>query len=114
MNIFDKILASGYYVFENELNSHIIRNFITLARKSGKKFERDELKMDEISKYMEFDNHIYRLKKGYTINDISDFIDLDIITIFHNYKIYRDRYYSGKYNKNEPTFANLVKKIKRY
>ena len=96
MNIFDQILASGYFVFEKELNSHIVRQFINLARRSGKKFSREELKMMDISRYMEFNNHLYSLKNGYTMGDIALFIDCDMVRVFQNLKSLRDTYYSSE------------------
>ena len=106
MNIFDKVLASAYYVFEGELNSHIIRSFITLMRKNGYQFKRDELQMNELRKYMDFQNHKYVLKDNYTISDISDFINFDMVAVFHNLKKSRDRYYSD-------LGRNFVPKVKR-
>lgn len=113
MNIFDQILASAYYVFENELNSHIIRSFISLMRKTKEKFSRDDLKMKEISKYMEFKNHMYVLKEGYTIDDIAQFINFKMVTIFHNLKISRDKFYSNGSGMEEPNFEEAMKKVKR-
>ena len=108
MNIFDQILASAYYVFEDGLNSHIIRQFITFMRKYGYKFKREDLKMHEMSKYMEFVNHQYILKKEYTIDDIAPFINFDMVAIYHNLKKSRDKYYSNRLEREDSK-----KKIKR-
>ncbi len=110
MNIYDQILASAYYVFEKELSSQIIKSFISLLKKSGVCLNRNETKMDKLGKYMEFDNHKYRLKDEYTINDIADFIDFDMVTIFHNLKKTRDDYYSNNPRKNEYQVKRLGKK----
>ena len=62
---------------------------------------------------MEFDNHVYRLKSGYTVNDLSDFINFDMVLVFHNLKKSRDKYYSSIGNKEEPNFERSMQKIKR-
>ena len=113
MNIFDKVLASGFYAFNGELNSHMVRMFFTWARKNGAKFERNDLKMDEIGKYMYFFNHQYLLKQEYSIDSIVMFIDWDMVAIFHNLKKMRDVYYSIGVKKDEPNFESAMKKLKR-
>lgn len=115
MNIFDQILASGYYAFNGELNSHIVRMFITSARRTGKRFHREDLVINEIYKYMEFNpnNCMYKLRDGYTINDIEEYINFDMVTAFHNLKKARDDYYSGNTERIEPSFESAMAKIKR-
>ena len=94
MSAYDQILASAYYVFGDQLNSLIIQQFITLLTKGGIKLPSDEMKIKELNQYIEFDNHKYKLKNGCTIEDISSFINFDMVTIFHNIKRHRDKYYS--------------------
>ena len=113
MNSFDKILASGFYAYNGNLNSHMVRMFITLARKSGVSFSRKDLVMDGIKEYMEFDSPMYKLKNGYTMTDIAEFLDIDIIRIFYLLEKSRDRYYSME-NKKSPTFDEAIKKIMIY
>ncbi len=111
MNIYDQILASAYYVFEKELSSQIIKSFISLLKKSGECLNRNENKtLTEIGLLSLCDNHKYRLKAEYTINDIADFIDFDMVTIFHNLKKTRDDYYSNNPRKNEYQVKRLGKK----
>ena len=112
MNIYDQVLASAYYVFGEQLNSHIIQQFLILMNKAGIKGENSKFKMADIKEYMYFDNHKYVLKDGCTISDIVQFIDLDMVRIFQNLKQHRDYYYSSKktiINENEK-----VKKLKKY
>jgi len=112
MNIYDQVLASAYYVFREQLNSHIIQQFLILMNKAGIKGENSKFKMTDIDKYMYFDNHKYVLKDGYTISDIVQFIDLDMVRIFQNLKQHRDYYYS---NKTIPKIEKeKVIKIKKY
>ncbi|MBQ8892730.1 MAG: hypothetical protein IJ068_07715 [Bacilli bacterium] len=109
MNIFDQILASGYYAFNGKLNSHMIRMYITLERKSGIKFSREDLKMGEIDKYMEFSsNCFYTLKNGYTMSDIADYIDLGMIMKFYHLQKIWDEYHN--ITKESPTFEEAMKK----
>lgn len=96
MNIFDQILASGYYAFDGQLNSHIVRMGITFLRKSGRVFHRDELVMNGIKKYMYFENQLYLLKDGYNVGDLGEFIDTNLVVMFHNLKKSRDKYYSNR------------------
>ena len=95
MNIFDQILASAYYVFEEELNPHIIKLFITLMKSIGFRFKRTDLVMNKIRDFMYFDSQKYVLKEGVTVKDLTDFINFDYVTIFHNLKKSRDKYYSN-------------------
>ena len=113
MNIFDQILASGYYVFGEHLNSHLVRHFFTLERMRGKKFHRDELKMKEISEYMEFKNQCYVLKNGYDIDDIALFINWLMVAEYHNLKKSWDEYHSRKTNREEPNFEKAMQSIER-
>ena len=110
MNFFDQLLASGYYAFDGKLNSHIVRIAITFLRKHGKKFKNNELVMKEIKKYMYFDveTQHYVLYDEYTVSDIGDYMNIDLITLFHNIKLSRDRYYSGLDTKEEPTIESAM------
>lgn len=115
MNIFDQILASGYYVFDGKLHSHIVRMAISFLRKNGKNFSRDELVMNKIKKYMYFDKDTqhYILNNGYTISDLGDYIDIDLITMFHNLKKSWDNHHTMRFDIEEPTFESAMQKIAR-
>ena len=115
MNIFDKLLASGYYAFNGELNSHIVRMAITFLRKNGMSFSRDELVMKEITKYMYFDCYSlhYVLKDGYTVSDLEDFIDKDLITLFHNLMKAWDDHHTRRIYIEEPNFESAMQKVIR-
>ena len=113
MNIFDQILASGYYVFGNHLSSHLVRHFIAIERMRGKKFSHDELKMQEIDKYIEFKNLNYVLKNDCNLDDISRFINWLMVAEYHNLKKSWDLYYERKNNRIEPNFKNAMKNIER-
>ena len=112
MNLYDQILASAYYVFEEELTSQIIKSFVILLKKADVTIHRNELKMEEIAQYMEFKNHKYKLKDGYTIHTIADYINLDMVAIFHNLKKTRDEYYSNKITNGKLLVKSIGQKIK--
>ena len=113
MNTFDKILASGYYVFGRGLNCHLIRHFITSERMQGVKLNRNELVMDEIEKYMYFDNFAYKLKDECDVCDIALFIDWNMVVKFHNLKKAWDNYHNNQVLKEQPTFEKAMEKIDR-
>ena len=114
MNIFDKILASGYYVFDGKLNSHLIRVAISYLRKNGMNFSRDELVMKKISEYMYFDfeSKHYVLNDGCSLSDLESFIDLDLVTMFHNLKLSWDNHHSKRV-KETRTFEGAKRLVKR-
>ncbi len=115
MNIFDQILASGYYAFNGKLNSHLVRIAFAFLRKNGVTFSRNDLVMKEIKKYMYFDldSKHYILKDEYTISDLGAFINIDLVTIFHNLKKSWDNHHTRRIDIEEPTFENAMKKIIR-
>ena len=115
MNIFDQILASGYYAFDGKLNSHLVRMAFTFLRKNGVEFKRDDLVMNEIKKYMYFDleSKHYLLKEGYTISDLGEFIDINLITMFHNLKRLWDNHHSRRIGIEEPNFESAMRNIVR-
>ena len=115
MNIMDQIIASGYYVFDGNLSHHVVRTFISLAREAGKKFKQSDLKMKELSKYMEFDANscTYKLKDDFEFSNIANYIDFSMVAIFHNIKKARDKYYSGMIKREEPTFESAMEKFQR-
>lgn len=114
MTVFDKIIASGYYAFNGELTSHMVRMFITYKRRKKEKFSHEDLKKGEIEKYMEFSNYFYVLKDGCSFDDITKFIDWDFVAIFHNLKKMRDYHYSIGVKYDEPNFESAMKSLKRY
>ncbi len=115
MNIFDQILASGYYVFDGKLNSHLVRMAFAFLRKNGMTFSRDDLVMKEIKEYMYFDlgSKHYVLKDGYTVSDLGNFIDIDLITMFHNLKKAWDNHHTRKIDLEEPNFLSAMNNISR-
>lgn len=115
MSILDRMLASGYYVFDGNLNYHLVRAAFNYLRKAGMSFKREDLVMQEINQYMYFDidSKHYVLREGYTVSHLNDFVDKDLMTLFHNLKKSWDFYHSRRIDVVEPTFESAMKKIKR-
>lgn len=95
MNTYDQIIASAYYVFGDQLTSKIIASFLVFSSRNGNVFEEEELKLKKLKEVMVFENHMFRLKEEYTILDISDYINFDMVSFFQNLKKSRDKYYSN-------------------
>ena len=99
MNTYDQIVASAYYVFGEQLNTKIISAFLFKSTYNGNVFEDDELKLNALKDKIVFDNHLFKLKEGLTIFDISEYINFDMVTFFQNLYKSRDDYYTGRYDK---------------
>ena len=95
MNTYDKIIASAYYVFGNHLTTRIVSVFLFKSTFNGNVFEDGELRLKLLKDKFIFENHMFRLKDEYSISDLEDCIDFDMVTFFQNLKRSRDNYYSG-------------------
>ena len=91
MNTYDQIVASAYYVFGDKLTTKIISVFLVLSRNNGNVFEEDELKLQELKGKITLKNSIYKLNEGYSVSDIADCINFDMVTFFQNLKCSRDK-----------------------
>ena len=101
MNTYDKIVASAYYVFGDQLTTKIVSIFIIYSKKNGNVFEEDELKFKELKDKMILKNGLYRLNEGYSVSDIADCINFDMVTFFQNLKCSRDKCCTKYKHKNE-------------
>lgn len=90
MYTYDEIIASGYYVFLDELSTDIVSYFFCIMKKLGKKFSRNELKLDNISKILEFDGTNYKLKSDRNYEDIMPYVDLELVLVFECIQIDRN------------------------
>ena len=95
MNTYDQIIASAYYVFGDKLTSRIVSSFLVLSSSNGNKFEEDELKLNKLKGIIKFNNHFFILNDGYSISDISECINFDMVVFFFFLKNSRDKYYSS-------------------
>ena len=93
-NIYDQIVASAYYVFGDQLTTKIIASFLVYSTHNGNHFEEQELKLDKLKGIIKFENHIFKLNPGYSVSDIADCINFDMVEFFLNIKCSRDKYYS--------------------
>lgn len=91
MNTYDQIVASAYYVFGEHLNTRIISAFLVLSRHNGNVFEEEELKLQLLKDIVFIENGKYKLKEGYSVSDIADCINFDMVTFFQNLKCSRDK-----------------------
>ena len=88
MYTYDEIIASGYYVFREELTTHVICKFLGIMKVLGIKIdsEHSHSKIKELQRIFEFDinNFSYRLKDNYKLDDIKDFIKEDLVIVFQS------------------------------
>ena len=101
MNTYDQIVASAYYVFGNQLNTRIISAFLIKSTYNGNVFEDNELQLNLLKDVFIFDNYFFRLNNGYSLSDIEDCINFEMVTFFQNLKKARDNYYSGTESKQK-------------
>lgn len=101
MNTYDQIVASAYYVFGEHLNTKIISYFLLRSHQNGNIFEKSELQLNVLKDIISFDNYFFRMNEGYSISDLSDLINFDMVTFFQNLKKARDNYYSGLEDKQK-------------
>ena len=101
MNTYDHIIASAYYVFEEQLNPKIITAFLLRSSYNGNTFERDELRLKVLKDIIILVDGKYKLNEGYTISDLNNCINFDMVTFFQNLKKARENYYSGLEDKQK-------------
>lgn len=95
MNTYDQIIASAYYVFGNQLTSKIVASFLVSSCHNGNQFQKEELRLTQLKDIIIFENHMFRLKEGFSLSDISECINFDMVRFFQNLKNSRDKYYSN-------------------
>ena len=101
MSTYDQIVASAYFVFREELTTRVITCFLVYSTYLGNKFDDEELKFIKLKKYIGFDNHTFHLKQGYSVSDIAECINFDMVKFFLNIKTSRDKFYSTYEEKNK-------------
>lgn len=75
MNLYDKIIASGLYVFQNEQDSLNINNVIQFLKLLGLKLSRNDSKLVELKDKVYFQNFQFYLKDDILIDDINYLVD---------------------------------------
>ena len=70
MNLYDKIIASGLYAFQNEQDSLNINNVIQFLKLLGLKLSRNDSKLVELKDKVYFQNFQFYLKDDILIDDI--------------------------------------------
>ena len=82
MNLYDKIIASGLYVFQNEQDSLNINNVIKFLKLLGLKLSRNDSKLVELKDKVYFQNFQFYLKDDILIDDINYLVDPSFVVIF--------------------------------
>ena len=86
MNLYDKIIASGLYVFQNEQDSLNINNVIKFLKLLGLKLSRNDSKLVELKDKVYFQNFQFYLKDDILIDDINYLVDPSFVVIFQYIK----------------------------
>ena len=92
MDSFDTILASGYYVFREDLDSKIISIFMLYLKNLGIDFKGCRLEIKELRGIIEFHDSKYTLNDKFKMSDISYLIDDNWVLIFNDIKNNLDLY----------------------
>jgi len=96
MYSFDTILASGYYVFRENLDCRIIGIFMMYLKKLGVDFNGCRLEIKELRGIIEFHDSKYILNDNFKMADISYLIDDNWVLIFCDIKNNLDMYNSNQ------------------
>ena len=87
MSIYDKVLASGYYVFRDNLSSDTILYFLKFLSQFGITLNRDDLRTNELKRIIELqENGKFKLKEGFKLEDIKEFLDDNLVYVFMTIK----------------------------
>ena len=86
MNLYDKIISSGLYVFQNEQDSLNINNVIQFLKLLGLKLSRNDSKLVELKDKVYFQNFQFYLKDDILIDDINYLVDPSFVVIFQYIK----------------------------
>ena len=96
MYTYDEIIASGYYIFLDDLSTDIVSEFIYIMKKLGKKFSRNELKLNKVLEILDFDGTDYRLNNDKNYEDIMQYVNLELVLVFECIQIDRNNCQSIK------------------
>ena len=86
MNLYDKIIASGLYAFQNEQDSLNINNVIQFLKLLGLKLSRNDLKLVELRDKVCFQDFKFFLKDDVLIDDVNHLVDPYFVVIFQYIK----------------------------
>ena len=86
MNLYDKIIASGLYAFQDEQDSLNINNVIQFLKLLGLKLSRNDSKLVELKDKVYFQNFQFYLKDDILIDDINYLVDPSFVVIFQYIK----------------------------
>jgi len=107
MYTYDEIIASGYYVFREDLTTDIICKVLNIMSSFGIKFDCHQASIKELKRIIEFNpsSHKYSLKDGSRLEDITGFIKEDLVIVFQKIQEYvnikketLEKQYTKKFN----------------
>ena len=89
MYTYDEVLASGYYVFRENLNTDVLGYALEII--GGKTLLHcsrtdNKIRIDELSRIIEFNDGYFKLKDGSKLEDIKDFIKEELVIVFQQIK----------------------------
>ena len=83
---YDQILASGYYVFREELTTSMVCNFISLLIGIGSRFTSEDLRLKELRRILIINDNKFYLKEGFRLEDIAYLVDDNLVLMFQEFK----------------------------
>ncbi len=83
---YDQILASGYYVFRDDLTTSMVSSLITLLINLGARFKRDNLRIKELKRILVLNGDKFSLNDGFILDDIIYLVDNNLVLMFQELK----------------------------
>lgn len=88
MYTFDEIIASAYFVYPGELNVLVVKEILMFLRKF---FKLKNLKLNSLSRMIEFKDYKYELKENVKISSILPYIDNNLMVLICEFKEAKER-----------------------
>lgn len=86
MYLYDKIIASGLYAFQDNQKHLTVSNIITFLKIFGLKLSRNDLKLVELRDKVCFQDFKFFLKDDILIDDVNHLVDPYFVVIFQYIK----------------------------
>ena len=91
----DEVIASGYFVFGNELSCHIVG--ILLSELKAYKMYLCNKKLDKLANDFIFDSACYKLNDNASLEKVNGFVRGELVVLFNGIKLQLE--HSEKQNK---------------
>ena len=92
MYSYDEILASGYYVFRENLSTWLISIGVKVL-KDHNKLATLPLKITELNRIIEFKEQKFILNSNYRMEDITPFVKDELVLLFQGIQACINEYY---------------------